>query len=197
MSLELRELSKQVYGEVHIAQTELSLNPGVFNVLLGPTLSGKTSLMRLMAGLDQPSTGSVWFNGQNVTGIPVQYRNLAMVYQQFINFPNMSVFENIASPLRIQKLSESRSRPRVEKVAELLKLTPYMQRPQVNCREGSNRELHLQERWSKERTWCCLMNRWSTSTTSYVKSSVRNYPDSLRIQERQLFTRLQSLTRLY
>ena len=107
MSLELRELSKQVYCEVHIAQTELSLNPGVFNVLLGPTLSGKTSLMRLMAGLDQPSTGSVWFNGQNVTGIPVQHRNLAVVYQQFINFSNMSVFENIASPLRIQKLSES------------------------------------------------------------------------------------------
>ena len=99
MSLEFHELSKQVYGEVHIAHTDLSLNPGVFNVLLGPTLSGKTSLMRLMAGLDQPSAGSVWFKGQDVTGIPVQRRNLAMVYQQFINFPNMSVFENIASPL--------------------------------------------------------------------------------------------------
>ena len=128
MSLEFHELSKQVYGEVHIAHTDLSLNPGVFNILLGPTLSGKTSLMRLMAGLDQPSTGSVWFKGQNVTGIPVQRRNLAMVYQQFINFPNMSVFENIASPLRIQKLSESQLRSRVEKVAELLKLTPYMHR---------------------------------------------------------------------
>ena len=128
MSLEFHELSKQVYGEVHIAHTDLSLNPGVFNVLLGPTLSGKTSLMRLMAGLDQPSTGSVWFKGQNVTRIAVQRRNLAMVYQQFINFPNMSVFENIASPLRIQKLSESQLRLRVRKVAELLKLTPYMQR---------------------------------------------------------------------
>ena len=128
MSLEFHELSKQVYDEVHIAHTDLSLNPGVFNVLLGPTLSGKTSLMRLMAGLDQPSTGSVWFKGQNVTGIAGQRRNLAMVYQQFINFPNMSVFENIASPLRIQKLSESQLRPRVEKGAELLKLTPYMHR---------------------------------------------------------------------
>ena len=128
MSLEFHELSKQVYGLVHIARTDLRLNPGVFNVLLGPTLSGKTSLMRLMAGLDKPSSGSVWFKGQNVTGIPVQRRNLAMVYQQFINFPNMSVFENIASPLRIQKLSESQLRPRVEEVAELLKLTPYMQR---------------------------------------------------------------------
>ena len=143
MSLELRELSKQVSGEVHIAQTELSLNPGVFNVLLGPTLSGKTSLMRLMAGLDQPSTGSVWFKGQNVTGIPVQRRNLAMVYQQFINFPNMSVFENIASPLRIQKLSESQLRPRVEKVAELLKLTPYMQRKPSELSGGQQQRTAL------------------------------------------------------
>ncbi|MEK9973577.1 MAG: ABC transporter ATP-binding protein [Deltaproteobacteria bacterium] len=143
MSLEFRELSKQVYGEVHIAQTDLSLNPGVFNILLGPTLSGKTSLMRLMAGLDQPSTGSVWFKGQNVTGIPVQRRNLAMVYQQFINFPNMSVFENIASPLRIQKLSESQLRPRVEKVADLLKLTPYMQRKPSELSGGQQQRTAL------------------------------------------------------
>ena len=142
MSLEFHELSKQVYGEVHIAHTDLNINPGVFNILLGPTLSGKTSLMRLMAGLDQPCTGSVWFKGQNVTGIPVQRRNLAMVYQQFINFPNMSVFENIASPLRIQKLSESQLRLRVRKVAELLKLIPYMQRKPNELSGGSNKELH-------------------------------------------------------
>ena len=150
MSLEFRELSKEVYGEVHIARTDLSLNPGVFNVLLGPTLSGKTSLMRLMAGLDQPSTGSVWFKGQNVTGIPVQRRNLAMVYQQFINFPNMSVFENIASPLRIQKLSESQLRARVEKVAELLKLTPYMQRKPSELSGGQQQRTALARALVKE-----------------------------------------------
>ena len=86
---------------------------------------------------------SVWFKGQNVTGIPVQHRNLAMVYQQFINFPNMSVFENIASPLRIQKLSESQLRPRVEKVADLLKLTPYMQRKPSELSGGQQQRTAL------------------------------------------------------
>ena len=74
---------------------------GSLNVLLGPTLSGKTSLMRLMAGLDAPTSGTVWFDGENVTGVPVQQRNVAMVYQQFINYPAMTVYENIASPLRV------------------------------------------------------------------------------------------------
>ncbi len=71
------------------------------NVLLGPTLSGKTSLMRLMAGLDQPTTGRILWDGQDVTGRRVQDRGVAMVYQQFINYPGLSVYENIASPLRI------------------------------------------------------------------------------------------------
>ena len=57
------------------------------NVLLGPTLSGKTSLMRLMAGLDVPTTGQILWNGTDVTGQRVQDRKVAMVYQQFINYP--------------------------------------------------------------------------------------------------------------
>jgi glycerol transport system ATP-binding protein len=59
----------------------LTLQHGSLNVLLGPTLSGKTSLMRLMAGLDRPTSGSVWFDGKDVTGVRVQDRNVAMVYQ--------------------------------------------------------------------------------------------------------------------
>ena len=99
--LELRNVSKLVGGVSHISDVSLTLAHGSLNVLLGPTLSGKTSLMRLMAGLDQPSSGTVWFDGKDVTGVPVQKRNVAMVYQQFINYPAMTVYENIASPLII------------------------------------------------------------------------------------------------
>jgi glycerol transport system ATP-binding protein len=74
-----------VGGATHIADVSLAFERGTLNVLLGPTLSGKTSLMRLMAGLDVPSSGSVCFDGVNVTGVPVRRRNVAMVYQQFIN----------------------------------------------------------------------------------------------------------------
>jgi glycerol transport system ATP-binding protein len=104
--LELRNVAKTVGGEEHIHATSLAFERGTLNVLLGPTLSGKTSLMRLMAGLDRPTSGSVHFDGADVTGVPVQKRNVAMVYQQFINYPAFSVYENIASPMRIAGRSE-------------------------------------------------------------------------------------------
>ncbi|MFN2332050.1 MAG: ATP-binding cassette domain-containing protein, partial [Halomonas sp.] len=85
----------------------LELEPGSFNVLLGRTLAGKTTLMRLMAGLDAPSRGRVLMNGQDVTRVSVRHRNVSMVYQQFINYPSLSVYDNIASPLRLAKVSRA------------------------------------------------------------------------------------------
>lgn len=126
--LELRNLSKTVGGAYHVEPTNLVLARGSLNVLLGPTLSGKTSLMRLMAGLDKPSGGSILFNGEDVTGAPVQKRNVAMVYQQFINYPALSVYENIASPMRISGNASAEIDRDVRKAAALLKLTPYLGR---------------------------------------------------------------------
>ena len=85
----------------YISDVSLTLERGSLNVLLGPTLSGKTSLMRLMAGLDAPTTGRVVVDGNDVTGVDVRKRSVAMVYQQFINYPSLTVYENIASPLRV------------------------------------------------------------------------------------------------
>ena len=100
MSLTLEHVSRTVEGQTWIDDACLSFEPGSFNVLLGRTLSGKTSLMRLMAGLDKPDSGRILMNGVDVTQRPVRLRNVSMVYQQFINYPTMTVFENIASPLR-------------------------------------------------------------------------------------------------
>ena len=126
--LELREVGKSVLGETHIHQTSLVLEPGEFNILLGTTLAGKTSLMQLMAGLESPTSGEVWFAGKDVTGVPVQKRNVSMVYQQFINYPNMSVYENIASPLRVARMSEQEIKTRVGSMAELLKISAMLDR---------------------------------------------------------------------
>ncbi|MBF0278100.1 MAG: ABC transporter ATP-binding protein [SAR324 cluster bacterium] len=128
MAIELKKVSKRVGAETHIYETSLTLEAGQFNILLGTTLSGKTSLMRLMAGLDKPSSGEVWFDGQNVTGIPVQKRSVAMVYQAFINYPNFTVFDNIASPLKVANVQQSEVNDRVRHLADLLKLTPMLKR---------------------------------------------------------------------
>lgn len=141
--LELRNVSKMVAGEYHIRPTNLVLQRGSLNVLLGPTLSGKTSLMRLMAGLDQPTSGSVHFDGVDVTGTPVQKRNVAMVYQQFINYPALTVYENIASPMRIAGKDQTTIDREVKKAAELLRLTPYLDRTPLNLSGGQQQRTAL------------------------------------------------------
>jgi glycerol transport system ATP-binding protein len=141
--LELRNVSRVAGGETHIDDVSLSLVHGSLNVLLGPTLSGKTSLMRLMAGLDTPSSGSVWFDGRDVTGVPVQKRNVAMVYQQFINYPAMTVYENIASPLRVAGRDRATIDREVRRAAELLKLTPYLDRTPLNLSGGQQQRTAL------------------------------------------------------
>ena len=141
--LELRNVSTVVGGVEHIRDVSLTLQHGSLNVLLGPTLSGKTSLMRLMAGLDAPTSGSIWFDGQNVTGVPVQRRNIAMVYQQFINYPAMTVYENIASPLRVAGAENARIDSEVRRAAEILKLTPYLDRTPLNLSGGQQQRTAL------------------------------------------------------
>ena len=128
MTLELRGISKTVGGRVHIHATDLVLQPGSMNVLLGPTQAGKTTLMRLMAGLDRPAQGRVFWNGDDVTDQRVQDRKVAMVYQQFINYPSMSVYENIASPLRLMRVKRDEIDRRVKQTAEMMRLTPLLDR---------------------------------------------------------------------
>ena len=128
MSLELHGVTKRVGAEVHIHPTDLTFEPGSFNILLGTTLAGKTTLMQLMAGLERPTEGRVLFDGVDVTGVAVQKRNVSMVYQQFINYPNLTVFENIASPLRVARVEEAEIRRRVGEMAELLRLDAMLKR---------------------------------------------------------------------
>ncbi len=141
--LELRNVSKTVGGADHIRDVSLTLQHGSLNVLLGPTLSGKTSIMRLMAGLDKPTSGSVWFDGVDVTGVPVQKRNVAMVYQQFINYPAMTVYENIASPLRVAGADAAKIDREVRQAASLLNLTPFLERTPLNLSGGQQQRTAL------------------------------------------------------
>jgi glycerol transport system ATP-binding protein len=128
MSLRLEDVSSVRGGETHLHDISLSLERGSLNVLLGRTLSGKTSLMRVMAGLDAPTAGRVLVDGRDVAGIDVRKRSVAMVYQQFINYPSLTVFENIASPLRVQRRPQEEIDRRVRDTARLLKLEPHLGR---------------------------------------------------------------------
>ena len=150
MTLEFSGVARTVGGRVHIHPTDLRLEKGTMNVLLGPTLSGKTSLMRLMAGLDRPSAGRVLQDGRDVTGVRVQDRGVAMVYQQFINYPGLTVFENIASPLRILRRPAQEIDRRVREVAEMLRLTPMLGRRPLELSGGQQQRCALARALVKE-----------------------------------------------
>lgn len=143
MTLRLENVSKVVGAETHIHPTDLTLERGTMNVLLGPTLSGKTSLMRLMAGLDQPTTGRVIWHDEDVTGRRVQDRNVAMVYQQFINYPSLSVYDNVASPLRLMGLGREEIDRRVREATELMQLTPQINRKPLELSGGQQQRCAL------------------------------------------------------
>jgi glycerol transport system ATP-binding protein len=115
-------------GESIINDVSLTVERGTMNVLLGPTQAGKTTLMRLMAGLDKPTSGRILVDGKDATGVPVRERSVAMVYQQFMNYPSLSVYENIASPLRVAKLKPDEIDRRVLKAARLLGLESMLDR---------------------------------------------------------------------
>lgn len=128
MTIVLDNISLTVDGESYISDSNITLKKKSLNVLLGPTLSGKTSLMRILAGLDRPTSGKLFVDGIDVTGVGVRKRNIAMVYQEFINYSSHTVYNNIASPLRLQKLSKSEIDAKVQKTAKMLHIDRMLDR---------------------------------------------------------------------
>lgn len=150
MSLILDNIDHVVGGSPHIAGVNLELEPGSFNVLLGRTLSGKTTLMRLMAGLDVPTRGRILMNGEDVTGRSVRKRNVSMVYQQFINYPALTVFDNIASPLKLARVSRAEIDRRVREVAEMLHIEHLLDRLPLELSGGQQQRTAMGRALVKE-----------------------------------------------
>jgi glycerol transport system ATP-binding protein len=141
MQLTLERIEQRVGANVHLYPLDLTLVPRAVTVLLGATQAGKTTLMRVMAGLDKPSKGRVLTDGIDVTGKPVRERNVAMVYQQFINYPSMTVADNIASPLRLRK--DKNIDARVSELATKLHIDAFLKRLPAELSGGQQQRVAL------------------------------------------------------
>ena len=141
MQLMLERIEQRLGAETHLYPLDLTLVPRAVTVLLGATQAGKTTLMRVMAGLDKPSAGRVLADGQDVTGTPVRERNVAMVYQQFINYPSLTVADNIASPLKLRR--EPGIAQRVQALAAKLHIEPFLQRLPAELSGGQQQRVAL------------------------------------------------------
>ncbi len=151
MELRLDRIEKHAGASTHLYPMDLRLVPNAVTVLLGATQAGKTSLMRVMAGLDAPSKGKVFVDGSDVTGKPVRERNVAMVYQQFINYPSMNVFDNIASPLKLRgRLDAAGIHRRVGDLAEKLHIEPFLKRLPAELSGGQQQRVALARALAKQ-----------------------------------------------
>ena len=143
MGLSLQNIDKMVGREIHLKDINLEFEPGSRNVLLGRTLAGKTSLLRIMAGIDRPSRGKILVDGKDTTGVWVRKRSVAMVYQQFINYPSLTVYKNIASPLKVSGVPKAEIDQRVRETAKILHLEDLLDRLPAELSGGQQQRIAI------------------------------------------------------
>ncbi|WP_250517023.1 ABC transporter ATP-binding protein [Caballeronia sp. INDeC2] len=141
--IELKQVSRR-YGAVEaLAPLDFSVKQGEFVTLLGPSGSGKTTLLNLIAGMVRPSSGRIFVRGADITDAPPSSRGLGMVFQNYALMPHMSVFDNIAFPLRVRKLPKDEIRRKVKDVLDLVRLPDIAQRKPKELSGGQQQRVSL------------------------------------------------------
>src|SRR5476649_1560892 len=126
--IELRGVSKSIHGHDILQDLNLEVRNGEFLTLLGPSGCGKTTLLRLISGFEEPTTGQVFINGKDVNGLPPHLRHVHTVFQSYALFPHMTVFENVAFGLCCQKPPKDEINTRVAEALKTVKLEKYAKR---------------------------------------------------------------------
>ena len=142
-ALQVRGLTKR-FGDVQALDgIELDVAAGEFFVILGPSAAGKTTTLRSIAGLERPDRGTITFAGQDITQAPVQGRGMSMIFQTFALYPHLSTFDNLAYPLREQKIGASEIRARVAEIAEMLGISHTLARRPNTLSGGEQQRLAI------------------------------------------------------
>lgn len=150
MSLQIEKLCSAVDGVIYLQDISLQFETDSFNVLLGPTRAGKTSLLRQIAGLDQSNSGRMLLHGEDITGHDVRKRDVAFVYQEFVNYPTLTVFENIASPLRVRREDRQTIVRKVNELSELLGISSVLDRHPPTLSGGQQQRVAIARALAKD-----------------------------------------------
>jgi multiple sugar transport system ATP-binding protein len=126
--LELRNLTKKFGKNMAVQDLSLICAEHEFVVIFGPAGAGKTTTLRMIAGVLEPTGGEVWFGGRSLTGIPPERRNMSMAFENYNLYSHLTVFENLAFPLRAQRFDNADINRRVHAIAETLQITPLLDR---------------------------------------------------------------------
>lgn len=143
-TIDIRGLHKEyVKGAPAVSGLDLSVKEGEFLTLLGPSGCGKSTTLRMLAGLETPTSGDILFNGRRVNDLTPAQRNVAMVFQNYALYPHMTVRENIEYPLRKRKVGKIEIRQRSNAVADLLQIGQLMERKPRNLSGGQQQRVAL------------------------------------------------------
>jgi multiple sugar transport system ATP-binding protein len=126
MKVKFDNVSKRFGNRAVVDRLSLEIDEGEFVVLLGPSGCGKTTTLRMLAGLEEATSGDILIGDERVNDVPPQYRDIAMVFQSYALYPHMTVAENIAYPLRVRKITKQEIHRRVGRVAEMLEIHSYL-----------------------------------------------------------------------
>lgn len=141
--IELRGVSKSIHDHQILYDINLEVRNGEFFTLLGPSGCGKTTLLRLLSGFEEPTTGQIFINGKNVDGLPPHLRHVHTVFQSYALFPHMTVTENVAFGLRCQKLPKQEIEERVADVLKIVKLEKYARRKPEQLSGGQQQRVAI------------------------------------------------------
>ncbi len=143
VSVTLKNLTQRFGDVTAVKNMNLQVNDGEFVVLLGPSGSGKTTVLRSIAGLEMPTEGRVYLNDKDITYVHPKDRGMSMVFQSYALYPHMTVYDNIAFPLKMQKLPKEEIRKRVKETAELLKIEHLLKRKPKELSGGERQRVAL------------------------------------------------------
>ena len=141
--IELKNLTKRWGSFVGVDNFNLTIAEEEFLVLLGPSGCGKTTTMRLIAGLEEVTEGEVIIDGKNVNGLEPKDRDVAMVFQSYALYPNMTVYENIRFPLKVRKVDRELHEERVKRAAAMVELEDYLHRKPSELSGGQRQRVAL------------------------------------------------------
>ena len=143
MSIEFKNVSKHFGGTSVVDDLSLEIRDGEFVVLLGPSGCGKTTTLRMLAGLENATSGDIFIDGERVNDVPTQHRDVAMVFQSYALYPHMTIAENIGYPLRVRKIEKSERATRVNRVAEMLEIESLLDRKPRQLSGGERQRVAL------------------------------------------------------
>jgi len=152
-----------------VDNVSLNLNRGEIFALLGPSGCGKSSLLRMLGGFDEPSSGRILLGGQDLVGLAPYQRPVNMMFQSYALFPHLTVWDNIAFGLRREGLPRTEVAQRVDAMLKLVQLAPLAQRKPHQLSGGSSSAWRWRAAWPSSHACCCWMSRWARSTRSCAR----------------------------